>query len=135
MEIGREFGTVTGRRRRTGWFDAVMLRLAARLNSLTDVAILKLDVLDSFDEIKLCVAYERAGRRVPGYPDRLADLAAVTPVYETFPGWKVPLTECREAHELPPQARDYLAAVGKHIGVPISFVGTGPERDQYVRFS
>ncbi len=135
VEIGREFGTVTGRRRRTGWFDAVMLRLAARLNSLTDVAILKLDVLDTFDEVKLCVAYERDGRRVSGYPDRLVDLAAVTPVYETFPGWKRSLTECREVGDLPSQARDYLAAVEKHIGVPISFVGTGPERDQYVQFS
>lgn len=135
VEIGREFGTVTGRRRRTGWFDAVMLRLAARLNSLTDVAILKLDVLDTFDEIKLCVAYERDGRRVAGYPDRLDDLAAVTPVYETFPGWKCSLVECREVADLPGQARDYLAAMEKHIGVPITFVGTGSERDQYVQLA
>ena len=135
VEIGREFGTVTGRRRRTGWFDAAMLRLAARLNSLTDLAILKLDVLDTFDEVKLCIGYERDGRRVVGYPDRLDDLAAVTPVYETFPGWRTPLIECREVADLPSQARDYLAAVEKHVGVPISFVGTGPERDQYVQFA
>jgi adenylosuccinate synthase len=135
VNIGREFGTVTGRRRRTGWFDAVMLRLAARLNSLTDLAILKLDVLDSFDEVKLCVAYEREGRRVSGYPDRIDDLAEVTPVYETFPGWKTSLAECREVAELPAAARDYLAAVEKHVGVPITFVGTGPERDEYVQFA
>ena len=132
VEIGREFGTVTGRRRRTGWLDTVMLRLAARINSLTDLAILKLDVLDSFDEVRLCVAYERDGQRVAGYPDRLADLAAVTPVYETFRGWKTSLAGCHELRDLPPQARDYVEAIAKHVGVPITFVGTGPERDQYV---
>ena len=133
VDIGREFGTVTGRRRRTGWLDTVMLRLAARINSLTDLAILKLDVLDSFDEVRLCVAYERDGQRVAGYPDRLADLAAVTPVYETFAGWKTDLVGCRELRDLPPAARDYVEAIAKHVGVPITFVGTGPERDQYVQ--
>ncbi len=135
VDIGKEFGTVTGRRRRTGWFDCVMLRLAARLNSLTDLAVLKLDVLDTFDEVKLCIGYERDGRRLGGYPDLIDDLAAVTPVYETFPGWKTSLTSCREVGDLPTAARDYVAALEKHVGVPVSFVGTGPERDQYVQFS
>jgi adenylosuccinate synthase len=132
VEIGREFGTVTGRRRRTGWFDVPMLRHAKRLNGLTELAITKLDVFDTFDEIKLCVAYERDGVRLTNYPDRLADLAAVTPVYETFPGWKTTLAGCRELAELPAAARTYVDALERHVGVKVSFVGTGPDRDHYV---
>lgn len=132
VEIGREFGTVTGRRRRTGWFDVPMLRHAKRLNGLTELAITKLDVFDTFDEIKLCVAYERDGERLTSYPDRLADLAAVTPVYETFPGWKTTLAGCRELGELPTAARTYVDALERHVGVKVTFVGTGPDRDHYV---
>lgn len=135
VDIGREFGTVTGRRRRPGWFDAVMLRHAARLNSLTELAITKLDVFDTFDEIKLCIGYERDGKRVTRYPDRLEDLAAVTPVYETFTGWQTDLTGCREPHDLPSAAMTYLKALETAVGVPVRFVGTGPGRDQYVQFS
>ena len=132
VDIGREFGTVTGRRRRTGWFDVPMLRHAARLNGLTELAITKLDVLDTFDEVKLCVAYERNGTRLRSYPDRLADLADATPVWETFRGWKSSLAECRELGDLPPKARGYVDAVEHHVGVSVRFVGTGAERDSYV---
>ena len=132
VEIGKEFGTVTGRRRRTGWFDVPMLRHAARLNGLTELAITKLDVLDTFDEIKLCVGYECNGVRLTSYPDRLADLADVTPVYEVFDGWKTSLADCHELVELPPAARHYLEAIERHVGVRIGFVGTGAERDSYL---
>ena len=135
-EIGREFGTVTGRRRRTGWFDAPMLRHAARINGLTELAITKLDVLDTFDEVKLCIDYALAnGGVAPRYPDRLEALAEMTPVYKVFPGWKVSLEGCREVADLPPAARAYLAALEAAVGVPIRFAGTGPDRDAYVQFS
>jgi adenylosuccinate synthase len=91
VDIGHEFGTVTGRRRRTGWLDLVMLRHAVRLNSLTEIALTKLDVLDTFDEVKVCVDYEIDGTRLQGYPDRAEVLARVVPVYETIPGWKASL--------------------------------------------
>lgn len=135
VDIGQEFGTTTGRRRRTGWFDAVMLRHAVRLNSLTELAITKLDVLDTFAEVKLCIGYERNGQRVSHYPDRLEELAMATPVYDTFPGWQSDLSGCRSKDDLPPKARTYLAALERSVGVPIRYVGVGPGREQIVTFS
>ncbi len=132
VERGHEFGTVTGRRRRPGWFDAVMLRHAVRLNSLTEVAVTKLDVLDTFDTVRLCVGYERDGAPLRTYPDRLAALAAVTPVYQDFPGWRTDLTGCRTWDELPPAARTYVEALEREIGVPVRYVGVGPDREQVI---
>ncbi len=134
VEIGREFGTTTGRRRRPGWFDSVMLRHAARLNSLTELAITKLDVLDTFAEVKLCIGYEREGQRMTHYPDRLDGLAAATPVYDVFPGWQEDLSRCRTPEDLPPKARSYLSALERSVGVPIRYVGVGPGREQIVTF-
>ncbi|MFM8648256.1 MAG: adenylosuccinate synthase [Actinomycetota bacterium] len=129
VDIGREFGTVTGRRRRTGWVDCVMLRHAARVNSLTELALTKLDVLDDFDEIKVCIGYELDGRPLRGYPDRSEVLARVTPVYETIPGWKTVLGGCRSAADLPTTARRFISVVERQAGVPVRIVGVGPERD------
>jgi len=129
VDIGREFGTVTGRRRRTGWVDCVMLRHAARVNSLTELALTKLDVLDDFDEIKVCIGYELDGRPLRGYPDRSEVLARVTPVYETIPGWKTVLGGCRSAGDLPASARHFISVVEQQAGVPVRIVGVGPERD------
>ena len=129
VDIGREFGTVTGRRRRTGWVDCVMLRHAARVNSLTELALTKLDVLDDFDEIKVCIGYELDGRPLRGYPDRSEVLARVTPVYETIPGWKTVLGGCRSAADLPASARRFISVVEQQAGVPVRIVGVGPERD------
>jgi adenylosuccinate synthase len=133
VERGHEFGTNTGRRRRTGWFDAVMLRHAARLNSLSEVAVMKLDVLDTLDAVKVCVAYEHHGERLANLPYHQSVLHDATPVYEELPGWQTDLTAAREAHDLPSKARDYVALLEQQIGVPITFVGTGPGRDQYVQ--
>jgi adenylosuccinate synthase len=133
VERGHEFGTNTGRRRRTGWFDAVMLRHAARLNSLSEVAVMKLDVLDTLDVVKVCVAYDHRGERLTNLPYHQSVLHDVTPVYEELPGWGADLTAVREERDLPAKARDYLAALADQIGVPITFVGTGPGREQYVR--
>ncbi|MFM7756693.1 MAG: adenylosuccinate synthase [Actinomycetota bacterium] len=132
VEIGREFGTVTGRRRRTGWLDCVMLRHAVRLNSLTEFALTKLDVLDTFDEVQVCIGYRLNGAPLTGYPDRAEMLGAVEPVYVTLPGWKTSLSGCRAVDDLPEAAAAFVAMVEEQVGVPISIVGVGPERDDVV---
>ena len=133
VERGREYGTVTGRRRRPGWFDAVMLRQAARINSLTQLALTKLDVLDTFDTIKVCVAYERDGDRHDHVPYHQSVLHKVRPVYEELPGWNTDLGAVSEWEELPKAAQNYVHFLAEQGGVPITLVGVGPGRDQFVR--
>ena len=132
VEIGREFGTVTGRRRRPGWLDLVMLRHAVRVNSLTDIALTKLDVLDDFDDINVCTSYVLDGRRLDSFPDDAETLARVECSYETLRGWKQPLRSCKRESDLPAQVHELLRLVEKHTGVPVSVVGVGPERDDVV---
>ena len=133
VTVGREFGTNTGRRRRPGWFDAVMLRHAARLNSLTELAITKLDVLDSLDTVKICVAYEIDGQRVEKMPYHQSDFHHAKPIYEEVPGWKTDLSRATEPGHLPPAAQRYLDLLEEQVGVPVSLVSTGPGRDQYIQ--
>ncbi len=133
VDIGREYGTNTGRRRRPGWFDTVMLRHASRLNSLTELAITKIDVLDTFDVVKLCVAYEIDEVRTEKLPYHQSELHHATPIYEEMPGWKTDLSEIRRPEDLPAEALNYLKAIEKHVGVPISLVSTGPGRNQHLR--
>jgi adenylosuccinate synthase len=133
VERGGEYGTNTGRRRRAGWFDGVMLRHSARLNSLSEVALTKLDVLDAFDTVKVCVAYQADGRRIDRFPDDQSLLHKATPVYEELPGWSTDLTSVTEPGGLPGAARDYIAFLEGQVGVPIRLVGVGPGRDQYVQ--
>jgi len=133
VERGHEYGTNTGRRRRCGWFDAVMLRHAVRLNSLTEVALTKLDVLDPLETVKVCVAYEVDGHRLPAFPDNQSVLHRVKPVYEELPGWNVDVSAATEAHDLPSAARDYVSFLERQVGVPIDLIGVGPGRDQYVQ--
>jgi adenylosuccinate synthase len=135
VDRGREFGTNTGRRRRTGWFDSVMIRQAARLNSLTEIALTKLDVLDTFETLKVCVAYESEGRRYDYMPYHQTVLHKATPVYQQLPGWGVDTSTATELHELPAAAKDYVQFLSDQIGVRISLVGVGPGRDQFVRFA
>ena len=135
VERGHEFGTNTGRRRRTGWFDAVMLRHAVRLNSLTEVALTKLDVLDVFDTLKVCVAYEADGERYEHVPYHQSVLHKVTPIYEELPGWHADLTEATSLADLPQEARDYVEFLAAQAGVPVSLVGVGPGREQFVHFA
>ena len=132
IEVGHEFGTVTGRRRRAGWLDCVMLRHAVRLNSLTELALTKLDVLDGFSSVKVCVGYRVDGRTLDAYPDRSDVLARVEPVYETLGGWRTSLSATREPGGLPGQARAFLALVESQVGVPVKVVGVGAERDDYL---
>jgi adenylosuccinate synthase len=135
VDIGREYGTVTGRRRRTGWLDTVMLRHATRLNSLTEIALTKLDVLDTFDEVKVCVAYKINGEVVKNYPDTVERLAEVEPVYETLPGWKSSTEGITSFDALPDSAKKLVAIVERETGIPVSLIGTGPSRDAIVERS
>jgi adenylosuccinate synthase len=133
VELGREFGTVTGRRRRTGWLDCVMLRQAARLNTLTELALTKLDVLDTFDSIKVCVGYAIEGKTLHGYPDRLELLSRVEPQYVEMAGWNTVLAGCSDVRELPEEARSFIALVEEQVGTPVKYVGVGPDREQVVQ--
>ncbi|MEM7322568.1 MAG: adenylosuccinate synthase [Actinomycetota bacterium] len=135
VDIGREFGTNTGRRRRPGWFDAVMMRHAVRLNSLTELAITKLDVLDTFETVKVCVAYEIDGVRTDKLPYHQSDVHNAVPIYEELPGWGTNLTEATEPKHLPSKAHDYLKLIEEQVGVPINLVSTGPGRNQYLHLN
>ena len=135
VDVGHEYGTNTGRRRRCGWFDAVMLRHAARLNSLSEIALTKLDILDQLETIKVCVAYEIDGERVTSMPYHQSDFHKATPIYEELPGWQSDISECTEPHQLPAAAQDYLRLLEEQVGVPISIVGVGPGRRQFVHWN
>jgi len=135
VDIGREFGTVTGRRRRPGWIDCVMLRQAVRLNSLSELALTKLDVFDTFETIKVCTGYRIGETVLENYPDRMELLADVEPMYAEFPGWNRSLARVREPRDLPVAAQDFLRLVEMEVGVPIRIVGVGAERDDYVIWS
>ena len=131
--IGHEFGVTTGRKRRCGWFDAVIARYAAEVNGLTDIALTKLDVLSAFDVIKVCVAYDCGGQRYDYFPMQQSVLFQAEPVYDELPGWKgVDITNCRDFEELPENARKYVEYLEKLVGVPISIVAVGPDRDQTI---
>jgi adenylosuccinate synthase len=129
---GHEYGTTTGRPRRTGWFDAVAARYVARLNGVTDIALTLLDVFDVFETIKVCVAYEIDGECLDTVPARADLLARVRPVYEELPGWRDSTIGARRAEDLPRLAIDYLRFIEDQVGVPVSLVGVGPGRDQIV---
>jgi adenylosuccinate synthase len=126
-ELGHEYGTVTGRERRCGWLDLVALRYAVRLNGITQLALTKLDVLSTFAEIPVCVRYLlRDGSETSEFPAHQSDFHHCRPVYETLPGWQQELG----TGELPPAAREYIDFVSRELGVPITLVGTGAEREQ-----
>ena len=129
---GHEYGVNTKRRRRPGWFDAVMMRHAVRLNSLTEIALTKLDILDTFDTIKVCVAYEADGVRHDQLPYHQSVLHKVRPVYEELPGWKADVSGATSVEDLPAAARDYVAFLSDQAGVPVRLVSVGPAREQFV---
>jgi adenylosuccinate synthase len=131
-ERGHEYGTTTGRPRRIGWFDAVAARYVARLNGITDIALTLLDVFDVFETIHICVAYELDGERTEIVPSQVEKLARVRPVYTQLPGWRQATSEVRRWQDLPHRAIDYLKAIESEVGVPISLVGVGPDREQIV---
>ncbi|MCC7076616.1 MAG: adenylosuccinate synthase [Acidimicrobiia bacterium] len=128
--IGMEFGTVTGRKRRCGWFDAVLLRYATRLNSLTSIALTKLDVLSHFDTVRICVAYEHAGKRLEEVPFHQSDIHHVQPVYEDMPGWSCDISDVTLYADLPAAAQAYVERLETLAGIPVGIVGVGPGRPQ-----
>jgi adenylosuccinate synthase len=133
VEVGGEYGTTTGRKRRCGWFDAVAARYAARLNSLTELVITKLDVLSAFDSIKVCVAYEYENDRYDDFPPNQTVFNKCRPVFEELPGWKDDISGAREVSDLPKEARAYLDALEGLVGTPISWASVGPGRDEIAR--
>ncbi len=129
---GREFGATTGRPRRCGWFDAVQVRYAVRVNGLTGLAITKLDVLDDSPELKICTAYRYRGRAFDEMPTALSALEHTEPVYETFPGWRAKTTGARRRSQLPLAARKYLDRIEELVGCPIDMISTGTGRDETI---
>jgi adenylosuccinate synthase len=132
QEVGGEFGTTTGRRRRCGWFDMVVLRYAARLNGLTSLAITKLDVLSGFDTLNVCIAYEAGGKVIEEFPQLCAEFEVCKPVYKQLPGWKTDISGARSLDELPVEARDYLQFIQEMGKIPIKLVSVGPARHQTI---
>ena len=130
--VGHEFGATTGRPRRCGWLDLVALRYATRLNGFTELAVTKLDVLTGLDELKVCTAYRIDGTLTDRFPADARVLERAEPVYETLPGFTADLADARTMGDLPDAARAYLAFVSRHLGVPITTVGTGPGREQTI---
>lgn len=131
-ELGNEFGATTGRARRCGWFDAVVVRYAARINGLTDLAVTKLDVLDTLEELQLCTGYEVGGEVLTEFPGDLTALHDVRPRYERFEGWRSSTADARTMEELPLAARRYLARVEELVEAPITYVSVGTRRDQII---
>jgi adenylosuccinate synthase len=131
-QLGGEFGAVTGRPRRCGWFDATVVRYAARVNGLTGLAVTKLDVLDTFDEIPVCTAYTLGADRCEEMPAEVELLGQVRPQYEVLPGWRQPTGGARRLADLPPQARAYLDRLQALSGVPARYVSVGTRRDQII---
>lgn len=129
---GREFGTVTGRPRRCGWLDAVALRYTAAFNGVDEAALMLLDVLSEVDEIRICTAYELDGERIDRFPADAFRLAKCRPVYETLPGWRVDISGVRTFADLPSTAQQYVQRVSELVGVPVSIVSVGPDREQTI---
>ncbi len=131
-ERGREYGTVTGRARRCGWFDAVAAAYAARISGVDCLAIALLDVLDEMDEIKVCEAYEIDGERTTDFPSQIEDLNKARPLYRTLPGWKTDLTGARKLADLPAATRRYVETLTELVEVPAAFLSIGPDREQTI---
>ena len=129
---GAEFGSVTGRPRRCGWFDAPLLRYSAMINGLDSLVVTKLDVLDEMESIPVCVGYRSGGREVDSVPATVHEMAALTPTYECLPGWQAPTFGLSNYGELPARARDYLDFLEKQSGVEVGCISTGPERNQTI---
>ena len=131
-ELGWEYGTTTGRPRRCGWLDAVMIRYSARVNGLTSLAINHVDTIGKMGKIKLCRAYRKDGEEITYFPASLKELAKCEPVYEEFDGWDVDISNVRKYEDLPANARKYLERIEELVGVKIRFIGVGKERHQVI---
>lgn len=131
-KIGNEFGTTTGRPRRCGWFDAVAVRYTVRLGGVDSLALMMMDVLGHFDELRVCTAYEIDGQRVERFPSDAATLRRAIPIYETLPGWNKDVTGARKLSDLPANALAYLDRISQLVGIPVKIVSVGPDREQTI---
>ena len=131
-EAGQEFGATTGRPRRCGWVDLVALKYAVRVNGMNELTLTKLDILDDFEEIKLCTEYEIDGEATSTFPLDLPDIDEVTPKYKTMPGWQQSLEDCESIEDLPAEAKDYLEFVQDYLGVELTYLSKGPKRSETI---
>ena len=129
---GKEFGTVTSRKRRCGWFDGVLVRQAIKISGIDGIALTKLDVLDELEKIKICVQYELDGKKIDYLPAAVEDQIKIKPIYKTFPGWKSPTSGIKNIEKLPENAKKYITAVEDFIGAKISSISTSPEREDTI---
>jgi adenylosuccinate synthase len=130
--VGHEFGTVTGRARRCGWFDAALLRRSVQINGVSGMCLTKLDVLDGLESLKLCTGYKVDGRDVDVFPVGAEEAAACVPVYEEMPGWKGTTVGAKSMDDLPAEARAYIKRIEELVGVPVDMVSTGPDREETI---
>ena len=131
-KLGNEFGTTTGRPRRCGWFDAVALRYTARLSGVTRLALMMMDVLAHFEELKVCVAYELDGKRLESFPAHADQLRRCKPIYETIPGWNQPVDDVRTVGDFPSGALAYVKRIEELVGIPVGVLSVGPDRAQTI---
>ena len=129
---GKEFGTVTSRKRRCGWFDGVLVRQTIKVSGINSIALTKLDVLDELDEIKICVAYELDGKKLDYLPAAVEDQVKIKPIYKKFKGWKISTSGIKNMDSLPENAKKYIFAVEDFIGAKVSSISTSPERDDTI---
>jgi adenylosuccinate synthase len=131
-KIGHEFGATTGRKRLCGWFDAMLVRHAARVNGLSSLIITKLDVLDEFQSIQLCTGYMYRGEKLPHFPSSLRVLAECEPIYEGWPGWLTPTGGARKFEDLPEAAQKYVRRIEEICEVPVTLISVSPSRESYI---
>jgi adenylosuccinate synthase len=131
-DVGREYGTVTGRPRRCGWFDAVAAGYGARVSGVDCLSVMLLDVLSQLDELKICTAYEIDGEQTTDFPSHIEQLARAKPVYRTLPGWKQDISHLRKLADLPKATRAYIDTVGELLQLPVWLVSIGPDREQTI---
>ena len=129
---GKEFGTVTNRKRRCGWFDGVLVRQSIKISGIDGIALTKLDVLDELEEIKMCIQYELDGKKIDYFPAAVEDQLKIKPIYQIFPGWKTSTQSVKNIKDLPQNAKNYINAVEDFIGTKISSISTSPERDDTI---
>ena len=129
---GKEFGTVTSRKRRCGWFDGVLVRQTIKISGIDGIALTKLDVLDELDEIKMCIQYHLDGKKINYLPASVEDQVKIKPIYKTFPGWKSSTKGIKNIEQLPENAKNYIYAIEDFIETKISSISTSPEREDTI---
>jgi adenylosuccinate synthase len=132
QRIGREFGVTTGRKRRCGWLDLVVVKYSAQVNCYSQINLTKLDILDSFEEIRVATSYKLDGEELDTFPADLDQMERIEIVYQTFDGWKSETTGCRDWDDLPERAREYVSFIEEWVGIKVKWIGTGPRREDMI---